>query len=88
MTPEEPAPISSDAPLAAGEPQYAEAEPLLIQGYEGLKQRETSIPPEEKACLMEALERLVGQYEATGQKDKAAAWRKKLEERKPSPKKP
>ncbi len=65
-----------------GQQKHVEAEPLLIQGYEGMKQRETSVPPEGKARLTEALERLVALYEATGQKDKAAAWRKKLSERK------
>ena len=35
-----------------------------------------------KARLAEALERLVQLYEATEQKDKAAEWRKKLEEAK------
>ena len=27
-----------------GQKKYAEAEPLLLKGYEGLKQRETTIP--------------------------------------------
>jgi serine/threonine protein kinase len=71
-----------------GQKKYAEAEPLLIQGYEGMKQREAMIPDPGKVRLTEALERLVALYEATGQKDKAAAWRKKLDERKQLPMKP
>jgi hypothetical protein len=62
-----------------GQKKYAEAEPLLLQGYEGLKQREAMIPATGKFNLTEALKRLVQLYEATGQKDKAAEWRKELE---------
>jgi serine/threonine protein kinase/WD40 repeat protein/Tfp pilus assembly protein PilF len=72
----------------AGQQKYAEAEPLLVQGYEGMKQREAKILSEGKINLTEALERLVGLYEATGREEKAAAWRKKLEEREADPKKP
>jgi len=31
-----------------GQKKYAEAEPLLLSGYEGMKQREVKIPPEVK----------------------------------------
>jgi tetratricopeptide (TPR) repeat protein len=61
-----------------GQKKYAEAEPLLLAGYEGMKQREAKIPASGKVRLTEALERLVQLYEATGQKDKADVWRKKL----------
>jgi serine/threonine protein kinase/tetratricopeptide (TPR) repeat protein len=62
--------------------KYADAEPLLLQGYEGLRQRSAQIPPIHQARLSEALDRLVQFYEARGQKDRAAAWRKKHEEMK------
>jgi len=71
-----------------GQKKYAEAEPLLMQGYQGMKQREAKIPAQSKTRLTEALERLVRLYEATDQKDKADAWRKKLEEAKAAAKKP
>ncbi len=58
--------------------------PLLLTGYEGLKQREKTIPPQGKVRLTEAVERLVQLYEATGRQDKAAKWRKEWEARKPS----
>jgi tetratricopeptide (TPR) repeat protein len=61
-----------------GQGKYAEAEPPLLQGYDGLKQREANIRPSRKVCLQEAAERLVRLYEATGQADKARAWREKL----------
>jgi tetratricopeptide (TPR) repeat protein len=63
-----------------GQQKYAEAEPLLVQGYEGLQQRAAKIPPPVRTLrLTEALERLVQLYDATGQKDKAEEWRKQLE---------
>ena len=61
-----------------GQKKYAEAEPLLLAGYEGMKRREEKIPPNRKVRLTEAIERLVQLYEATGKKDKADEWRKKL----------
>jgi hypothetical protein len=61
---------------------YAEAEPLLLEGYEGLKQREAKLPADRKVVLTEALERLVQLYDAWGKKDEAAKWRKELEARK------
>ncbi len=60
--------------------KFAEAEPRLVAGYEGMKQREDKIPPQDKPHLIKALERLVSLYEAWGQVDKARAWRKVLEE--------
>jgi hypothetical protein len=65
-----------------GQKKYADAEPLLVQAYEGLKQREAKIPARWKIRLTEALERLVQFYDATGHKDKADEWRKTLEETK------
>ena len=41
-----------------GQKKYAESEPLLLAGYAGLKQRETTIPPQGKVRIPEALERL------------------------------
>jgi lipopolysaccharide biosynthesis regulator YciM/tRNA A-37 threonylcarbamoyl transferase component Bud32 len=58
---------------------YAEAEPLLLKGYDGLKQRHAKIAPRDKVRLSEALERLVQLYEALAKKDDAAKWRKELD---------
>lgn len=71
-----------------GQNKYAEAEPLLIAGYEGMKQREKSIPLQARVRMAEAIERLVQLYEATKKPDEAAKWRKQLEERKEADKKP
>jgi serine/threonine protein kinase len=63
-----------------GQKKYTDAEPLLIGGYEGLKQREAKIPQLYRGPrLKEALERLVQFYEATQNTEKAAGWRKKLD---------
>ncbi len=62
-----------------GQKKYAEAEPLLVQGYEGMKEREAKIPPHAKVRLIEALERLVQLYDDWGKPEQAAEWRKKLE---------
>ena len=58
--------------------KFADAEPLLLSGYEGMKQREDTIPPQDKPRLTKALERLVKLYEAWGKKDEAMKWRKEL----------
>jgi serine/threonine protein kinase/tetratricopeptide (TPR) repeat protein len=62
-----------------GQKKYTDAEPLLLAGYEGMKKQEAKLPPEAKAGLTEAVERLVQLYEATEKKDQAAKWRKELE---------
>jgi DNA-binding SARP family transcriptional activator len=63
-----------------GQKNYTAAEPLLLQGYEGMKQRERTIPPPvRKVRLTEAVERLLRLYEALEKKDDAAKWHKELE---------
>jgi tetratricopeptide (TPR) repeat protein len=64
-----------------GQKKYAQAEPLLVAGYEEMKQREAAIPPAGKPRLTEALERLVQLYEETKRPDEAAKWREELEKR-------
>jgi tetratricopeptide (TPR) repeat protein len=61
-----------------GQKKYAEAEPLLLSGYDGMKQREIKIPLEGRPRLRETLERLVQLYEATSRPDQAAEWKRKL----------
>ena len=69
-----------------GQKNYADAEPLLLAGYEGMKQREKTIPEQGKIRLPEAVERLVQLYEASGTKDEVAKWRTELEAIKPAEK--
>jgi eukaryotic-like serine/threonine-protein kinase len=68
----------------AGQKKYAEAEPLLLQGYDGLKAREALIPANRKELLADAAARIAPFYTAWGKPDKGAEWIKKLD----SPKKP
>jgi tetratricopeptide (TPR) repeat protein len=63
-----------------GQRKYAEAEPLLVQGYEGMKQRAAKIPPQGRTRPAEAMERLVRLYEGWGKSKVAVAWRQALEE--------
>jgi tetratricopeptide (TPR) repeat protein/tRNA A-37 threonylcarbamoyl transferase component Bud32 len=79
--PDDPLTFNARALLGAcllGEKKYAEAEPLLLSGYEGMKQREARIPPEGRYRLKQAMVRLVQLYEATNRRDQAAAWKQKL----------
>jgi serine/threonine protein kinase len=66
-----------------GQKKYAEAEPLLLKGYGGMKQHEKTIPPQGEIRLPEAVERLAQLYEAIGKKDTAAKWHSELEKLKP-----
>ena len=60
-----------------GQGRYADAEPLLIAGYEGLRKLSPAISVE--ANLPEAGLRLVRLYSARGKPDKADEWRRNLE---------
>jgi len=64
----------------AGQKKFPEAEPLLVQGYDGLKECESKIPPQGKARLTEALQRLVDLYTAWDKPDEAAKWKQQLED--------
>jgi serine/threonine protein kinase/tetratricopeptide (TPR) repeat protein len=61
-----------------GQGRYAEAEPWIVQGYEGIKSRETKVAFSKRLCLREAAERVVRLYEAWGRPDRARAWAEKL----------
>jgi len=69
---------SSLGAAIAGQKRYAEAEPLLAGGYEGIKQREGGLYPDQKKYLSEAGERVVAMYQAWGKPEKVAEWRAKL----------
>jgi eukaryotic-like serine/threonine-protein kinase len=57
-----------------GQKKYPEAEPLLLAGYEGMKQREKTIPPQGNTRLPEALDRLIELYTATNKPDEVKKW--------------
>src|SRR5262249_52746911 len=62
-----------------GQKNYDKAEPLLLGGYQGMKQREDKIPAKSKVRLTETLEHLVQLYDAWNKPVEAAKWRKELE---------
>jgi hypothetical protein len=60
----------------AGQAKYAEAEPLLLSGYEGLTRESTHYSPGGRAArLPPAAGRIVQLYESWGKPEKAAEWR-------------
>jgi tetratricopeptide (TPR) repeat protein len=61
-----------------GQTKYAEAEPLLVQGYEGMKRAEATMRAYWRYRLPEACERVIRYYEETGQPEKASEWRERL----------
>jgi len=82
QTPEEWSSFQARSLLGAsllGQKKFAEAEPPLLAGYEGLRSRAQKIPPEDKPRLKEALERIVQLYEGSGKSAQAADWKRRLE---------
>jgi hypothetical protein len=55
-----------------GQKRFAEAEPLLVAGYEGMKARQKDIPPGGKDNLSWAVWRLGHLFDLTGRPEKAA----------------
>jgi tetratricopeptide (TPR) repeat protein len=62
-----------------GQKKYADAESLIVQGYDGLKARQGSLPADGQSALNEAGKRVVRLYDQWGQGSKAAEWRNKLQ---------
>jgi tetratricopeptide (TPR) repeat protein len=61
----------------AGQKKYAEAEPLLLEGYQGMMTRKDRIAVPDRYHLDRAREWIVQLYQAWGKPGKAAEWRKK-----------
>jgi eukaryotic-like serine/threonine-protein kinase len=61
-----------------GQKKFADAEPLILAGYEGMKARAAKIPAAAKPNLAEAGVRVVWLYEGWGKPVQAAAWKRKL----------
>jgi len=62
-----------------GQKKYAEAEPLLLAGYDGMKQRQETIHARFKVRLREASLALVQLYEATGNSEGVETWKTEAE---------
>jgi serine/threonine protein kinase/tetratricopeptide (TPR) repeat protein len=61
-----------------GQGKFAEAEPLLLQGYQQMKTREPKIPQDGRRLTLEAAKRVVRLYEAWGKPDQAKGWALRL----------
>jgi tetratricopeptide (TPR) repeat protein len=61
-----------------GQEKPAQAEPLLAAGYERFRDQAAQVPPEARARVREALQKVIRLYEAFGSNDQAARWRKRL----------
>jgi serine/threonine protein kinase len=72
----------------AGQKKFAEAEPLLLAGHEGLKQRAARLAAPDQRLLGDARARIVELYDAWGKPQKADAWRKRPDIDQPSQKAP
>jgi serine/threonine-protein kinase len=59
----------------AGQDKFQEAEPFLIEGYHGMKEREEKIPANAKTRLPEAIQRLVDLYTAWEKLEEAEKWK-------------
>jgi tetratricopeptide (TPR) repeat protein len=59
----------------AGQKKFEEAEPLLVEAYQGMKQREDKIPANVKIRVTEAIKRLVDLYIAWDRPQEAEKWR-------------
>ena len=73
-----------------GQKKYASAEPLLLKGYEGMRAREKTIPPQATIRIPESLDRLIELTTATNKPDEVKKWqaeRAKYPEAKPEGKK-
>lgn len=65
---------------SAAEAKFAEAEPLLLQGFDGMKRLAAKSDAAGKRRLIESAERLIRFYEGTNRPDQAARWRNTLQE--------
>jgi hypothetical protein len=63
----------------AKQKKYADAEKLLLSGYDGMRQREAKIPLNGRIWLTKAVEGLIDFYEQNDKKAEADKWRKELE---------
>ncbi len=61
-----------------GQKRYAEAEPLILSVYNGLKKQESTLRDYARPFVKEDGERVVKLYQAWGKPGEAADWRKKL----------
>jgi hypothetical protein len=64
----------------AGQKKYSDAEPLVVSGYEGMVQRQATVPADNRSRVVQAGQRVVDLYASWGKLEKAAEWRQKVKE--------
>ena len=64
-----------------GQKKFAEAEPLLVEGYRGMNERRAKIPAGAQVRFVEAVNRLVTFYEAAGRAADAKRWQAEITSR-------
>jgi tetratricopeptide (TPR) repeat protein len=62
--------------VLSGEKKFAEAEPLLLGGLEGLQARKAEIAVPDRSQLEDGRKWIIEMYQSSGQSAKALAWRK------------
>jgi tetratricopeptide (TPR) repeat protein len=62
----------------AGQNKFADSEALLVSGYQGMIDREATIPFEDRSALTQAAESIVQLYERWGKSEIALEWKTKL----------
>ena len=58
--------------------KYAEAEPLLLSGYNSMKEHEGKMPAAEKPFFKYPIQDLIQLYHATGKPEQEAKWKREL----------
>ncbi|HZU27929.1 MAG TPA: hypothetical protein VFA04_20530, partial [Bryobacteraceae bacterium] len=62
----------------AGQSKFADAEPLITAGYEGMLQRQATMTVADRRALQEAGSRIVSMYAAWEKPARAKEWTQKL----------
>jgi tetratricopeptide (TPR) repeat protein/tRNA A-37 threonylcarbamoyl transferase component Bud32 len=68
--------------------KYTEAEPLLLEGHQAMKDREAKIPVSERKRLSGTLDQIVHLYDVWGKPEQADLWRQKQHHAPTSPPRP
>jgi len=67
----------------AGQKKYAEAEPLLLSGYDGMNQQHPAASTTSRFTPDQAGEAVVTLYQDWGKRDKVAEWKTNSKRQKP-----
>jgi serine/threonine protein kinase/tetratricopeptide (TPR) repeat protein len=63
--------------LVGNEVWIDEVERLLTEGFEGLVERQDSIPTDYRSCVIAAIDRLINLYHTTDRPEQAAQWKQR-----------